>query len=319
MSQPNLTVAVWLQHDEASIFTFTAAHQAQLENLIPGVRCIRCENEKDFISALKQAEAAAVWQFKQAYFELAPKLRLVMTPAAGRDYFHVTAPAGVRLCYGQFHGRIMSETAVAMVLSASRGILPLLLSELRTQPWPRTELARTIRPLAGSHVVILGFGRIGRSIGEKLKTFGVKITGVRRRASAPPAWFEAKDRVVPLRSLDAILPEADHLIICLPSGKETDQLLDAQRLHLLPSHAWLYNLGRGNVLDETALANSLQSGHLGGACLDVFSREPLPADNPLRQAPRLLIMPHASAFSPTYLEYFVEELADELKNLQNHA
>ena len=110
-----------------------------------------------------------------------------------------------------------------------------------------------------------------------------------------------------LERLDALLPTADHLILALPATPETDGLVDAARLARLPLRAAVYNVGRGNVLDESALARALVRGRLRAACLDVFRQEPLPANSPLRTAPNILLMPHASAIAPEYLDLFLDE------------
>ena len=124
-----------------------------------------------------------------------------------------------------------------------------------------------------------------------------------------PDWFGPEDRVATAEELDALLPLADHVLCFLPSGPETDRLLDARRLALLKPTAFLCNFGRGNLLDEDALAAALRAGRLAGAVLDVFREEPLPASSPLRDAPNCRLLPHASAFSPDYLDLCFEELA----------
>ena len=102
--------------------------------------------------------------------------------------------------------------------------------------------------------------------------------------------------------VDALLAQADTLFAALPATAETDDLLDARRLALLPPHAVLINVGRGNAVDEEALAKALAQGALHAAFLDVMKEEPYPDDGPLRRAPRCYLLPHASAFSPDYLD-----------------
>ena len=93
------------------------------------------------------------------------------------------------------------------------------------------------------------------------------------------------------------------------SDTGTDRLIDAARLARLPRHAVLYNVGRGNCIDEAALARALQTGTLRGACLDVFAREPLAPDSPLAaDLPGLVRMPHASAFADAYMDRFMDEV-----------
>ena len=93
----------------------------------------------------------------------------------------------------------------------------------------------------------------------------------------------------------------------MPSGSSTDRILNGERLKRLPAHAWVYNFGRGNAIDEDALAKALEEGIVAGAGLDVFAQEPLAVDSPLRHAPNILLMPHSSAFSPNYMDLFVKE------------
>ena len=109
--------------------------------------------------------------------------------------------------------------------------------------------------------------------------------------------------------LDRALPQADHLILVLPSDTGTDNLIDARRLALLPARAVVYNVGRGNCLDERALARALKAGALRGACLDVFKEEPLTRASPLAgDLPGLVRLPHSSAFDDSYMDLFVDEV-----------
>ena len=132
-----MVIAVYLEH-EVPIFSPTeeqiARFRARFETLRPfepsNLRTFEppvvlpCRSESDFLAALPRAELAVVWTFRQEWFALAPRLRAVCTPAAGRDYFRVVPPPGVELRYGSFHGAIMGETAAACVLALSHGVLP---------------------------------------------------------------------------------------------------------------------------------------------------------------------------------------------------
>ncbi len=116
----------------------------------------------------------------------------------------------------------------------------------------------------GSHAVIVGFGRIGEWIGRVLSPLGVRVTGIRRhpeRGQRPP-WMRAEDVLLPASRLDAVLPDADHVILVLPSGAATDGLFGVSRLALLPPRAVLYNVGRGNAVDETALIDALRQDRI---------------------------------------------------------
>lgn len=295
-------------------FSFTEDAARRLVERLPGATVVVCSTERTFLKELADADVALVWRFRQEWFDLAPKLKVVSTPAAGRDYFRINPPAHVTMLYGSFHDAIMGETAAALVLGAARGVIQNAAAMRGTRSnWPQRHFTGRLRTVRGAHVVILGFGAIGHHAGRLLKPFGCRITGVRRNpAGDRPAWFDKNDRVVPPTKLDAVLPTADHLLCILPSGPETDRLIDRRRLALLPPTAFIHNLGRGNVLDEAALAEALTEGRLAGAFLDVFAEEPLPATSPLRKAPNACLYPHVSAIAPDYMLLYAEELASRL-------
>lgn len=311
------TLLIFLQHELGS-FRMDDPQASRLAGLLPSWRVVNAHSEAEFLKALPEATAVGCWQFRQEWFALAPKLRVVSTPAAGKDYFSVRWPPNVEHWNGGFHGTLMAETAVGMLLAMTRGLLPAV-TTYRDNPWPRPELDARMRPLRDSRVTICGFGRIGRHIGGLLKDFGVKIWGVSAHRHPAPDYFGQEDQCFAASELDALLPDTDHLVLVLPRTKETDGLLDARRLALLPRQATVSNLGRGNAIDETALVEALASGRLGGACLDVQAIEPLPKDSPLRQCPNLWLFPHSSALSPNYMDLYATELAGRLLTPRNNA
>ncbi len=309
-----IVVAVWLPSRVVDCWRLTEAQLQRLRRALPQAEVVYCEDQAAFLKVLPQAQVGIVRRFQQAWLKQAPHLEWLATPAAGRDYFEVERK-GLKLTYGSFHGRLMGQTVAAMVLAENRGISDAIRAAHAGDEWPLALMNATMRSLEGSHAVIVGFGNIGRWIGRYLKPFGVRITGVRRhpRAAARPEWFETGDRVAGVGQLERLLPATDHLILVLPSTPESDNLLSAGRLALLPSTAVVYNVGRGNAVDEAALARALRRGALRGAYLDVFKREPLPAGSPLRQAPRAVLMPHSSSIAASYLDLFLDEFIPQFK------
>ena len=306
-------LVVWLTHCEIECFRFDESLQEKAKQVLPDMEVTLCLNSDEFKQALPNAYAVIVWVFKQEWFKLAPELRWLITPAAGKDYFKVTPPDNVQMHYCSFHGRIMAETVLAMMLASCRGILPMAWMQ-DEYLWPNVKLQHGMRPFHDSHVVILGFGSIGIEIGRLSKALGARITGIKKHTAAAPDYFLAMDKVVLLDELDDILPTADHLVLCVPRIPETTDLINERRLELLPNHAWVYNVGRGNAIDDNALAAALKAGEIGGACLDVYDNEPLPENSILRTAPNILLMPHASSFSPEYMDLFLGELIELMTN-----
>lgn len=308
-------ILVFLPND-IPCFNVADAQVERFRRLLPAnadLPVVVCRTESEFTAHLPGATAVFVWSFKQEWFALAPKLRHVCTPAAGRDYFHVAPPPQVTMHYGTFHGAIMGETALACVLAVSHGILPFA-REMKDgtgedAAWPRLRLAAAARRISGATIAILGFGHIGRIFARMAKPFGPRLVGV-TQSPHPEYRDEFPDvALATAGDLPAVLPEADHVVCFLPSGAATTKLLDARNLSLMKRGAFLYNFGRGNLVDEDALAAALHAGRLGGAVLDVFQAEPLPATSPLRRCPNCYLYPHASAFSPDYLDLYFEKAA----------
>ena len=310
----NIESIVVFQESTVPCFCMKARHIARLRAAFPETKVTWCRTKASFLRALPKAQVALTWAFRQEWFDHAPQLRRIATPAAGRDFFPITPPPLVAVRHGTHHGVIMGETVVGLMLAFNRGVLDAYRRQLQGELWPR-EALYDVRLLRGTHAVIVGFGHVAEGIGRMLKPFGVRVTGVRRTPQKRrPSWFCKGDEGVTLDMLDSVLPKADHLILVLPSDTGTDRMFDARRLARLPRHAVVYNVGRGNCIDEAALAQALESGALRGACLDVFAQEPLTADSPLaRNLPGLVRLPHASAFAEEYLDGFLDEVVDWLK------
>ena len=145
----------------------------------------------------------------------------------------------------------------------------------------------------GRTMAVVGLGSIGTEVARIAPAFGIRVIGVRRtpRGDEPcETWA--------LSRLHELLPLVDDLVLTAPLTDATRNIIGATELALLPRGAHLINIGRGQLVDEPALIAALQSGHLGGAALDVFVVEPLPADNPLWDLPNVIVTPHSAGGTP---------------------
>jgi len=147
----------------------------------------------------------------------------------------------------------------------------------------------------GKRALIYGYGGIGRAIAERLRPFGVTVTGVRRYPGNEPGVIAAAE-------WESRLPETDLLILSVPLTGNTTALVGESQLAALPKGAWVANIARGGLIDQDALAAALKSGHLGGAYLDVTDPEPLPVDSELWSLPNLILTPHSSWATTHQLE-----------------
>ena len=196
----------------------------------------------------------------------------------------------------------MAQSVLAGLLAFERGIAEAVrLKEKRV--WQKDRLHAEARVLRGAHVLLLGGGSVSTRVRELLAGFGCTFTTYARTSGDIHTTAE----------LDAALPRADILCAALPDTPTTRDLLDARRIGLLKPGALLVNVGRGSLLDETALMGALRSGALRGAMLDVTWQEPLPTDDPLWQCPRLILTQHSAAGSHDELtaavNFFAENLA----------
>ena len=169
-----------------------------------------------------------------------------------------------------------------------------------------------IGSLYGATVVVCGTGDIGSKFAQRLRAFlPAKIIGVNRTGRAA----EGFDRVIPITEIDTVLPEADILALTLPGTPLTNNLISRQRIAAMKKGSYLINVGRGNSVDQDAVIDALNSGHLAGAALDVFRTEPVPQDDPAWTTPGLLFTPHCSgkmtmAYTrDTLVDTFCENLA----------
>lgn len=309
-------ISTYLVHDLVPAWHFTERQADHLRKLLPGTVVKVCGTAEEFADNVRDSDAALTWTFRQEWFDGAARLKILSTPAAGKDYFTVEPPSCVWMMNGQFHGEIISESVVGMLLAMERGILPAM-TEYADLPWPRKELAPRMRVLRGTTAMILGFGNIGRWIGKILKPFDLRILGVSRlHNAARPEWFTEGDLCLDVEQMDAFLPETDHLILALPGTTGTTGMVDGRRLQLLKAGATLTNIGRGNAVVAEALVSSLESGHLSGAFLDVFPEEPLPSSSPLMKTRNLWRLPHACAIADNYLDLYVEDFVRQLKMIE---
>jgi phosphoglycerate dehydrogenase-like enzyme len=207
-----------------------------------------------------------------------PHLRVIQTLSAGVEHLLPLVPSGVTLCDARGSRDVaVAEWVLAVILAAEKG-LPSLLEQQRTHDWQ----PRQTSELAGSTVMILGYGSIGAAVAARLEPFEVELIRVARHA---------RGGVHSVDELDSLLGLADIVVVLLPLTAETEQLLNADALARMRDGALLVNGARGGVVDYKALRELLQSRRVRAA-LDVTDPEPLPADDPLWDAPGVLITPH---------------------------
>ena len=197
----------------------------------------------------------------------------------------VTTSAGV-------HAGPLAEFCLLGLLAFVKD-LPRLERDRTGRRWPERQTPG--RELRGKTLLVLGLGGVGLEVARLAKALGMEVLAVRRH---PSGDLREVDEVHATDDLPALAARADHLVVTLPLTESTRHLVDGEVLDALPADAVLVNVGRGAVVDEEALIERLSGGSLAGAALDVFEREPLPAESPLWSLPNVILSPHDTALVP---------------------
>ncbi len=211
------------------------------------------------------------------------------------------------------HGPSIGEHAMALLLAMTRHI-PESIEQQNRKHWERGRLYRTAREVNGLTMGIVGFGEIGRGIAQRALAFDMNVMAI---DAFPVDGSTLVDEVWPISRLDEFIPLVDVVVVAAPLTVETRHLIGAAQLALMKDDAYLIVVSRGGILDEAALAETLNSGRLAGVALDVVEQEPLPADSPLWDLPRFILTPHLAGASAPKERRVVEIFRDNLIRYQN--
>jgi phosphoglycerate dehydrogenase-like enzyme len=224
--------------------------------------------------------------------EAGTRLRWLSTLYAGIDALPVKTirARGTQLTNGAGLNAVpCAEYAVMGVLSLAKNLPEVIRAGDRHQ-WSLATPGTG--ELLDSHALILGYGAMGRAVGERLRGFGVIVTGVRRTPGDEAGVIGPDD-------WRARLSEFDWIILTAPSTSETQHMIGEEELAAMKSGAFIVNVARGTLIDQNALIAAVRGGRLAGAWLDVTTPEPLPADHPLWDVPGITISMHLSGRSQT--------------------
>jgi phosphoglycerate dehydrogenase-like enzyme len=205
------------------------------------------------------------------------------------------------------HGGPLAEFVLLGLLYFAKDV-PRLLQWKSERHWQRYASGQ----LAGSRVLLVGLGGIGRQVAALLSAAGVEVTGAGRPGRSYDVPGVTSYVTVP-GEFDAALAATDALVLACPLTEQTRGMIGARQLGLLRRGAVVVNVSRGAVVDEEALVGALASGHLGGACLDVFAAEPLPAGSPLWDLPNVIISPHSASTAAAENSRITDLFCDNLR------
>jgi phosphoglycerate dehydrogenase-like enzyme len=243
--------------------------------------------------------------FPRSLVERLPNLKLLVTTGVRNASIDVEAckARGVTVC-GTRAREGTAELAWGLVLAVARGI-PQQDRALRDGRW---QLGLGVE-LREKTLGILGLGRLGSRVAGFGKAFGMKLIAWSQNLTAERTAAEGAELV----SKDELFERADVLTIHLVLGERTRGLVGAKELAKMKPSAYLVNTSRGPIVDETALVEALHAGKIAGAAIDVYDREPLPKDHPLRNAPNTVLTPHIGYVSRETYEIFYGDTVEDIK------
>jgi phosphoglycerate dehydrogenase-like enzyme len=207
----------------------------------------------------------------------------------------------------------MAEHTIGVLLAFARK-LHRARDAQRARRWDQDRLFREAPDfveLGRTTLGVIGMGSIGGEIAKRGRALGMRVLAVRRHPARDPA--PADEQVGP-DGLARVITESDWIVLATPLTSETRGLIGARELAITKPGAVLVNLGRGALVDEPALLDALAAGRLGGAALDVFEHEPLPAESPLWDLPNVILTPHISGLSAGYWERAIDLFARNLEH-----
>ena len=264
----------------------------------PGVTLRAYAEDSTPVVGLDRAEGVLRWVAGKRFSELVsqgPKVRWLHTASAGVD--HVLTP-GVREKAARTDGFTLTDSGPAFEVAISEFVLAWMLlvtrrlPELMAHQHAHEWKSETQQELWGQTVGILGLGPIGQGVASRAKAFGMRTLGLRRRQEPVPSVDEV---LTGDAGLGRLLRESDWVVLAAALTEESRSLIGPGQLAQMKPSAWLINIARGGLVDETALVTALQSGQIAGACLDVFAQEPLPPNSSLWEMPNVHIAPHNSS------------------------
>jgi len=271
----------------------------------------KCQNEADLIALVSDADAV-ITQFARinaAVVGAMKKARVIVRYGVGVDNVDLEAAQsrGIPVCnVPDYCIDEVADQTLAFILASTRQIVPNAL-HVRAGNWTLATPLASMQPLRSLTVGVIGFGRIGREVAQRLAVFKCRVLVF---DPFVPATEIRKASAEAAESFERLLSESDIVTLHCPSTPQTRRMFNAEAFGKMKAGAIFVNVGRGDLADSTALTATLQAGRLGGAAVDVFDPEPIPADHPILKLPNVILSAHIASASPAAVRKLRESAAN---------
>jgi phosphoglycerate dehydrogenase-like enzyme len=303
-------------HHRFDLWNVPAWFGQRLSEEFPQLQITQRDSYEGIKEDLREAEIIFTISLRPEQFAAAQNLRWIHAPTAAvhQLLFAELVNSDVVVTNSrEVHGPVVAEHVMALIFALAKKI-PQAAVLQQKHIWGQeaiwNEGARP-REIAGATLGLIGVGSIGRRVAQMASAVGMRVIAVREHVEkGSPAGVEA---VLAPSALDEMLKQCDYVVLAAPLIAATQGLINADRLAMMKPEACLINVGRGPQVDEAALVEALRTRRIAGAALDVFEREPLPADSPLWSVENLLITPHTAGLTEKLWHRHYELFSDNLR------
>ncbi len=283
-------------------------YTALIRERFPDLRVLSAKDAASLDRHVAEADVLLAPRFPVEVFDKARRLRWFQCINAGVDSIFP-----IRDCIGDLivtnargmHGEIIADFVMAG-MTMMHWDFPRFMREQSRKEWH----PRDVAPLAERVLGVVGLGSIGAAIARRGKSAGMTVVGSKRDVTQSVAGV---DRLFPPSGLAELLQLSDFVVLAVPQVPETTGLIGREQIRLMRRAAFLVNIARGSVVVESELIDALRAGTIAGALLDVFEREPLPADSPLWTMPNVIVTPHVAGYPSNYTTRLFEIFGDNLQ------
>jgi phosphoglycerate dehydrogenase-like enzyme len=293
----------------------------RLQGDFPQVEVVHFASYDGIEPHVRDADIIVTWSLRPEQFTLAKKLRWIHSPAAAvhQLMFPELVHSDVIVTNArEVHGPVVAEHVIALIFALARQI-PQAVRLQQKHRWGQEIMWQgSPRPceIAGATLGLVGVGSIGREVAKHAAALGMRVIATREnpQKGRPDGVAE----VYSSTEINTLLKQSDFVVLAAPTTSATTGLMNAERLAHMKPEAFLINVGRGPLVDEGALAVALRNQKIGGAALDVFEQEPLPADSPLWDLENLLLTPHTAGLTDKLWERHYTLIAENLRRYLAH-
>jgi len=295
-----MTKLLIVVHHEFDLWNVPAWLPERVRTEFPQVEVEHRTSYEGAESHLRDCEILLAFSLRPEDFESARNLRWIHTPTAAvhQLLFPELVTSDVVVSNArEVHGPVVAELVIALVFALAKK-LPQAARLQQKHAWGKSTIwndGPRPREVAGATLGLIGLGGIGRAVARMASALGMRVIAVREHPEKERP--KGVDVVYASAQINDLLSQSDFVVVATPLTEATRGLINADRLAAMRPDAYLINVGRGPHVDEAALADALRNHRIGGAALDVFDQEPLPADSPLWDLENLLITPHTGSLT----------------------